>query len=596
MSSNYIEEPYNWFTKNFVDGSRPVIGITGNFGDKGCELAEGYFRSIEQAGGIPVVLPTTDNMVVISTSLDRIDGLLLSGGGDINPILLNEDPIPQLGGINPYRDLHELLLVRLAYQRNLPILGICRGIQVLCAVLGGKIHQDINVCMPDVHNIKHSQDAPRHVATHMVNAEHDSLVANLLGERFAVNSFHHQAVSDPGPWLRATAFASDGVIEAVESVDNKSVFGVQWHPECFSVKGDRQMLPLFRHLVKESQSYRMARDVHRDYLTLDSHCDTPMLFDKGLRLDERNPDSCVDVFKMAEGGLDAAVMVAYLPQGGRSDEELQAATQRCEDKLNEICRQVRNTYQLHFCYTSKSLFVAKAKGKRSVMMGIENGYAIGRDLSNVARFRQMGVIYMTLCHNGDNDICDSAVRSKREHGGLSDFGRQVVKEMNRCGMLIDLSHASEETFYDVLELSKYPVICSHSSAKALCNHPRNLTDDQIRAIAKAGGVVQVTFYNDFLCEEGKATIHDAVRHILHVIEVGGIDAVGIGSDFDGDGGVSGLRCASDYVNLTRLLLAAGLTPLQLKKIWAGNFLRVLSRVQYIGMNGGIDSIEKLNDE
>ena len=148
--------------------------------------------------------------------------------------------------------------------------------------------------------------------------------------------------------------------------------------------------------------------------------------------------------------------------------------------------------------------------------------------------------------------------------------------MNRVGMLIDLSHASEKTFYDVLQLSKYPVACTHSSSKTLCNHARNLTDDQLRAIAKNGGVAQATFYEGFLREEGEATILDAVAHILHMISVAGIDHVGIGSDFDGDGGVKGLASAAELINLTRHLQAAGLSDEDLQKLWGGNFLRVLS--------------------
>ena len=208
--------------------------------------------------------------------------------------------------------------------------------------------------------------------------------------------------------------------------------------------------------------------------------------------------------------------------------------------------------------------------------------AIGRDLSNLERYRRLGVIYMTLCHNGDNDICDSARKSEREHGGLSDFGREVVKEMNRIGMMVDLSHASEETFYDTVALSSQPIICSHSSSRVLCNSPRNLTDDQLRTIAARNGVAQATFYHGFLRENGEATLIDAVRHIMYMIEVAGIDHVGIGSDFDGDGGVRGLASAADYLVLTQRLMAEGLTQKHLRKLWAGNFLRVMSQVQYNG--------------
>ena len=189
---------------------------------------------------------------------------------------------------------------------------------------------------------------------------------------------------------------------------------------------------------------------------------------------------------------------------------------------------------------------------------------------------------MTLCHNGDNDICDSAVRSKNEHNGLSDFGREVVREMNRVGMLIDLSHAGEKTFYDVLNCSSVPVVCTHSCCRALCDHPRNLTDAQLQALAEKGGVVQITFYKGFLREDGKATIDDVVAHILHAIDVAGIDHVGIGSDFDGDGGVPGLASAAEMINLTRRLMAAGLNQSQLRKIWGGNFIHIMSQARFQG--------------
>jgi microsomal dipeptidase-like Zn-dependent dipeptidase len=212
------------------------------------------------------------------------------------------------------------------------------------------------------------------------------------------------------------------------------------------------------------------------------------------------------------------------------------------------------------------------------MMGIENGYAIGRDLSLIEYFRQRGVVYMTLCHNGDNDICDSA-RGSGEHGGLSQFGREVIREMNRVGMMVDLSHAAESSFWQALEESETPIVCSHSSCRALCDHPRNLTDEQMRALAERGGVMQVTLYNGFLRTDEHATIADAIRHINHAIEVMGIEHVGIGSDFDGDGGVPGVASASELINLTRLLRQEGYTSDQLRLLWGENFLRVMRQVQ-----------------
>lgn len=563
--------------------NRPVIGITGNFNEGQLKLLPGYFRSIEAAGGTPVVIPPRRKPDASLISLiDRIDGLLLSGGADINPILLGEDPVPALHGINNERDAFELALTRLAYNRQVPMLGICRGIQVLAAALGGTVMQDIATAMPHSTLVKHSQDADRGVATHFVTAEADSVVGRLLGTRFAVNSFHHQAVGEPGPHFRVTARSADGVVEAIESTDMKSIIGVQWHPECFWPEGDSCMMPLFEHFVADATQFATAKRVHEHVLTLDSHCDTPMFFDKGVELTRRDPQLLVDFPKMREGHLDATTMVAYLPQGGRSEQEELQATQMAVKLLNEIETRVAAAPNVALARTPADLYRHKFEGKLSVMRGIENGYALGRDIDNVARFAQMGVVYITLCHNGDNDICDSARRSTNEHGGLSDFGRKVVAEMNRTGIMVDLSHAAESSFYDALACSATPIVCSHASSRALCNHPRNLTDDQLRALAKAGGVAQVTLYHGFLRldDDGiPATIDDGVRHLMHFIDVAGIDHVGIGTDFDGDGGVPGCACASELINFTRRLLAEGLTTTDLQKVWGGNWLRVMQLCQ-----------------
>ena len=185
---------------------------------------------------------------------------------------------------------------------------------------------------------------------------------------------------------------------------------------------------------------------------------------------------------------------------------------------------------------------------------------------------------MTLCHNGDNDICDSA-KGNGEHGGVSAFGADVIREMNRVGMMVDLSHASEKSFYDALEISATPIVCSHSSARALCDHPRNLTDEQMRTLAQKGGVMQVTLYNGFLRTDGKATIIDAIDHLNHAVNVMGIEHVGIGTDFDGDGGVPGCASAAELINFTRHLLSQRYSEVDIQRIWGGNFLRVMEQVQ-----------------
>lgn len=224
------------------------------------------------------------------------------------------------------------------------------------------------------------------------------------------------------------------------------------------------------------------------------------------------------------------------------------------------------------------LFRLKKAGKKAVMLGIENGYAIGKDITNVERFRHRGVVYMTLCHNGNNDICGSA-RYNEEELGVSTFGEQVIKEMNRVGMMVDISHAGEKSFYDALEISSKPIVASHSSARALCDHPRNLTDDQLKALAAKGGVAQVCMYGGFLRKNGEATIKDAIEHLNHMVNVMGIEHVGIGTDFDGDGGITGCASASELINFTRRLLLERYSGESIRLIWGGNFLRVMEEVQ-----------------
>jgi microsomal dipeptidase-like Zn-dependent dipeptidase len=214
------------------------------------------------------------------------------------------------------------------------------------------------------------------------------------------------------------------------------------------------------------------------------------------------------------------------------------------------------------------------------MMGIENGYAIGKDITNVERFRNRGVVYMTLCHNGNNQLCGSC-RDNEENLGVNAFGKQVIKEMNRTGMMVDISHAGVQTFYDALDISTKPIVASHSSARALCNHPRNLYDDQLRALAQKGGVAQVTLYNGFLKEAGQATIEDAIAHLNHMVDIMGIEHVGIGTDFDGDGGVIGCASASELIHFTRHLLRERYSEEDIRRIWGGNFLRVMEEVQKV---------------
>lgn len=551
---------------------KPVIGITGNYDDLTCKLGQGYYKSVVAAGGVPLIIPPVADKDVVLNSLDHIDALILSGGGDYNPLWAGEEPSPLLHSINRERDLPELLITRLAYNRQIPMLGICRGIQTLAMALGGKVAQDISEVRGEKLevSVKHSQDADRSEPTHSITIEPNSVLHCLYGsEVLNVNSFHHQAVRETGEKFRVVAKSPDGIVEAMESTEYKSILGVQWHPECL-----KEGKPLFEWLVNEAKAYRQAHRVHDHVLTLDTHCDTPMFFPQGIHFEQRDPKILVDLHKMTEGRQDATIMVAYLPQPTENP------TQYADNIFNKIEEIVNENKQyIQIARTPYDLWMNKHHGLKSIMLGIENGIAIDGKLENLQHFAERGIVYMTLCHNGDNDICDSASKSNNTHGGVSPFGEKVIHEMNRLGIMVDLSHGGEKSFYDALEISRKPIVCSHSSSRALCDHPRNLTDDQMRALAAKGGVAQTTIYNGFLKKDGEATILDVIAHLEHAIQVMGIDHVGLGTDFDGDGGVRGLACSSELIQFTRQLLARRYSEQDIQKIWGGNFLRVMEEVQ-----------------
>ena len=577
----------------------PVIGISGNFRDGDCTLAQAYYMSVLESGATPVIIPPYDDERALISLLGTLDGIVLSGGADIDPGYLSEEPLDCIS-INPRRDAQELLLVKLATDRQIPVLGICRGIQVLAAALGGKLYQDIKT-QHGVPCIEHSQTIARGLPSHEVSIVKDSLLYSLFGkESLAVNSFHHQAVREVPSGFRVTATASDGIIEGMESTAFRPILGVQWHPECFILENDRSMMPVFNWLREQACLYKRAKELHERTIILDSHCDSPMFFDKGAHFNQMNPgvtveyeyvgepspdgsptfsyNPLVDLHKMTEGRLDASFMVAYLHQYERDEESLKSATAKADRLLSLIDERIAECRgYAAIATTPDELWRNKFNGIKSVVKGIENGYAVGHDIENVDRFRRRGVAYMTLCHNGDNDICDSH-KGNHEHDGLSDFGREVVKRMNKVGMMVDLSHASEKSFWDALECSSKPIICSHSSSRALCDHTRNLTDDQMHALATKGGVAQVCLYSGFLKKGGNATVEDAVRHIMHMIDIMGVDHVGIGSDFDGGGGLPGLEDASWFVSLTARLMAQGLSDDDLSLVWGRNFLRVWSNI------------------
>lgn len=586
---------------------RPVIGITANYSDIDATLRDRYYKQIVAAGGIPVIIPPIADAKIIADTLEHVDAVLLTGGGDYNPLWCGEDPVPGLHNINAERDGAELILTRMAYHRQKPMLGICRGIQTLAMALGGHVDQDI------IQQIKHSQDADRSEPTHSVSVEPGSFLYSIYAPKkennaapatgeitnnlqnaaqeadettvpltLYVNSFHHQAVDNPGERFRVTARSSDGIIEAIESTEYKSIMGVQWHPEWLGADG----LPLFRWLVDKAREYQRVGDLHKRILTLDTHCDTPMFFHQGVDFTKRDPRILVDLHKMTEGRQDATIMVAYLPQpkiGQKFSDavEMKAAGPAAYadlifDKIEAMVAS-KSDY-VSIARTPSDLYLDKRMGRKSIMLGIENGLALEHDLRNLLHFAQRGIVYITLCHNGDNDICDSA-RGCNTHNGVSSFGEKVIKEMNRLGIMVDLSHAGEKSFYDSLDISAVPIVCSHSNCRALCDHPRNLTDDQLRRLAQKGGVAHTTFYHGFLRKVGEADIMDGIDHLEHAIKVMGIDHVGIGTDFDGDGGVRGMRDASEIQQFTLSLLRRRYSDEDIAKIWGGNWLRVMSMVQ-----------------
>lgn len=595
--------------------TRPVIGITTNFSGQDVTIREVFHKQIIEAGGTPLLIPPTTDKQVIVNILDRIDGLLLTGGADVNPLWAGEEPTLNVGNINDKRDLSELLTTRLAYNRQIPIFAVCRGMQVLAIALDGKVQQHIydpyiveetgekklarlkSVTTLRPAKLKHDQSAAFTEPTHSIAIVPGSILHSIYKQdKIFVNSFHHQAVSVPGKRFKATAYAPDDVIECMESAEFKPILGVQWHPEWLEEEGQK----LFKWFVNEADNFRTAKQLHTRILTLDTHCDTPMFFPQGVDFAKRDPRILYDLHKMTEGHQDAVTMAAYLPQprigetfSSKIDVEgLKRFNPELTDVLdnltptsyadlifNKIEKIVKeNSRYLSIARTPSDLYEDKRKGRKSIMFAIENGLALEGDLANVKYFAQRGVTYITLCHNGDNDICDSA-RGSNLHGGVSKFGIEVIKEMNRNGIMVDLSHGGEKSFYDALEISSQPIVCSHSNSKALCDVPRNLTDDQLKALAKKGGVAHITLYEGFLCKGGTASILDAIAHLEHAIDVMGIDHVGIGTDFDGDGTVRGMADASEMINFTHHLLARKYSERDIEKIWGGNWLRVMAQVQ-----------------
>jgi membrane dipeptidase len=376
---------------------------------------------------------------------------------------------------------------------------------------------------------------------------------------------------------------------------------------------------------KEEQLLKRAARIHSSVLTVDTHCDTPMEFSRSdFDLGTRHDDGCVDFPRMREGGLNAEFFAVFIGQGPRNDSSFNKVHKKALEIFDAIHKNVeKNSNVAELAYTADDAYRIKKSGKIAAFIGVENGYPVGKDISRVKQYYDLGARYITLSHSRNNDICDSSTDPKgAESNGLSPFGEEVVKEMNRLGMMIDVSHISDSSFYDVIRLSKAPIIASHSSCRALCESPRNLNDDMLMAIKKNGGVIQICILSSYLKApvqnpeldaklkeirekygdynnlpdslknkarsefraiqrkyEKLATVKDAVDHIDHVVQVIGIDHVGIGTDFDGGGGIDGCKTAADMKNITIELVRRGYNKNDIEKIWGGNTMRVLREVE-----------------
>lgn len=384
--------------------------------------------------------------------------------------------------------------------------------------------------------------------------------------------------------------------------------------------------------TNEEDLVQKALDIHARVLTVDTHADTPLRmiqpgFDMSERHDPNESGSKVDYPRMKEGGLDAIFFAAFVAQDIRDDDGHGRAKDLCLQMIDSIrVSTERNSDIVGLAINPDDAYALEDEGKRAIYIGIENGYPIGNDISNVSLYYDKGVRYITLVHSANNDLADSATDPDGpEHGGLSEFGGEVVEEMNRLGIMVDVSHGDDSLFYDAIALSKAPIIASHSNARAVTEHKRNMTDEMLKLMAENGGVVQLTMLADYLRtapenpardsaiaemranmkpfgemnqEERNearkafqelnekfpsppATVEHVADHIDHIVKVAGIDHVGIGCDFDGGGGIEGVFDASEVMNITIELVERGYTEEQIEKIWGGNLIRVFKEVQAV---------------
>ena len=560
-------------------GEKPLIGISLGYSDKKNSVNNTYINSILKNGGVPYLIPVTDDVEVLRQIVAQLDGIVFTGGEDFAPAYYGKEEHEKLGEVNVTRDTYDLTLLKLATDRNIPTLGICRGLQLINVGMGGTLYQDLPAEKPS--DINHRQEEEGTVPTHSVSVVEGSVMHNIFGKQeIQVNTFHHQAIDKLAPGLKIVGWSNDSVPELIEAYPHRQILGTQFHPEIFTAAGDVLMGKLFKFLVNKADTFKMAKDIHTRILSVDTHTDTPLWFTRGNFSVGMRKSNQVSIQKMEEGKLDAQFLAAFLAQKELDEASSQKAVEKCHKMIEGIYADVaKYKDECGIALTEEDARRLKAEGKKAFFIGIENGYAIGKDIKNVKKYKDMGVQYMTLSHSYDNDICNSSSNTADASKGLTAFGRKVVKEMNKVGMMIDVSHVSEGTFWDVIKLSKDPIFASHSSVRALCDHDRNLTDDQLRALAKNGGVIQICIYGGYLNKnEKEASVDDVVRHIDHAVKVAGIDHVGIGSDFDGGGGVLGCKGDNDMINITVKLIEKGYSEEDLRKIWGGNFFRVMNQV------------------
>ena len=323
-------------------------------------------------------------------------------------------------------------------------------------------------------------------------------------------------------------------------------------------------------------------------ITIDTHDDiNTMYFTDSLNY-TMDTDTKLNLPKMIAGGLDVAWLVVYTAQGELNDEGYATAMDNAIDKFDAIDRLV-NKYapdQIELALSSDDVRRIHAKGKKVAMIGVENAYPMGLDTSNVRKYWERGARYVSLAHNGHSQFSDSNTGEfdgTALHSGLSDLGKEVVSLLNYYGVMIDISHPSKEAIKQMIELSAAPVIASHSSARALRDHPRNLDDEQLLLVKENGGVVQTTALGSFLTDrkDPPPNMEDFVNHIDYMVQKIGIDHVGISSDFDGGGGIVGWNDASETMNVTDALRERGYSDSEIAKLWGGNLLRVLDEVQAV---------------